>query len=841
MKNYIFIFIVSLAWIASAQSSFNPEDFGIWENIYNGDISNDGNWIFYESRYQRDADTLTVHATNSNKKYQISKGRAGKFTKDSRFFVVSSENDFSQIINLNSGTISRIANSKYYSLTRDEKFLITTISEKNTSKLLIKNLFDGIEFTINDVEEYVIHPSKNEIALLIENDGKESIKVVDLNSKDVSMIIESTKLRFSNLVWGEDNIVAFLEVSTGDDPKAKKIYSCHNQKCLQLEVSNNSSLPYNFQVETNFLDISKKGDLIYFKGKMTNVDSIAPQGVQIWDTADKWIYPKRKLNNLLQPPPTLWYWNSDKNIVAQITDTTLTEMIKVNEDYVLKYDKLAYEPQYRYVPDVDMYLHNLKSGKSKLLLKKQRPDKVFIDPNSEAIVFFKDESWRVHNLKDNTIHNLTKDLPYSFIDKENDRNDQKTAFSRRIKWLEDERAILVSDEYDIWKLSLDGKFKQRLTAGREIKRKYRLFMDFANPKNIDQSIVNSEKGILFHATDEKRNSGYFLYKNDGTLTKISFGAFQVDEIKWDTNMKYLSYRVQSYDMPPKIITYDVAMGSNTTLVTSNSHNPLKNWGTSKLLEFAMKDGSLSKAVLIYPTDYDPSKKYPMVLDIYERATEYMHEFHPISWYSSIGFNPTHYALDGYFVLLPDIAYEIGNPGKSALRFVDEAINHVLQIASIDKNKIGLFGFSYGGYESAFIVTQTDRFATVVAGAAATDLVTYYHTINWNSGQEEMFRLEDYQMRMGASYFNSKKNYINNSPFHHIENISTPLLIFAGGDDLHVDYNQSIRFYLALRRLKKDAQLLLFEGEGHGILDLEKRRYLSESIKRRFDTYCKPIR
>ena len=836
----MFIFIVLIVWNTDAQSNFNPEDYGVWENIYNGDISNDGNWIFYESRYQMDADTLKVQSTNSKKKYQISKGRAGKFTKESQFFVVMSENNTLQIIDLKTGETSNITDAKYYILTQEEDFLVVIRSKKDTSELLIKNLLTGSEFTIPNVKEFLIHPNKNEIALILEEDEMISVAIMDFVSQNSTTLIAQDNVNYNSLAWSENKTLVFLEVSKEDNPKVKKIYSCHNQKCKQLDVFNNLSLPEKFQVETNFLDISKKGDLIYFKGKMTNVDSIAPQGVQIWDTADKWIYPKRKLNNLLQPPPTLWYWNSDKNIVAQITDTTLTEMIKVNEDYVLKYDKLAYEPQYRYVPDVDMYLHNLKSGKGKLLLKKQRPDKVFINPNGEAIVFFKDESWWVHNLKDNTIHNLTKDLPYSFIDKENDRNDQKTAFSRRIKWLEDERAILVSDEYDIWKLSLDGKFKQILTAGREIKRQYRLFMDFSNPKNSDQNTVNSKTGILFHATDEKRNSGYFLYKDDEALTTISFGAFQADEIKWDSTMQYISYRVQSYDMPPKIITYDVAMGSNTTLVTSNSHNPLKNWGTSKLLEFAMKDGSLSKAVLIYPTDYDPSKKYPMVLDIYERATEYMHEFHPISWYSSIGFNPTHYALDGYFVLLPDIAYEIGNPGKSALRFVDEAINHVLQIASIDKNKIGLFGFSYGGYESAYIVTQTDRFAAVVAGAAATDLVTYYHTINWNLGQEEMFRLENYQMRMGDSYFNSKKNYINNSPFHHIENISTPLLLFSGGDDLHVDYNQSIRFYLALRRLKKDAQLLLFEGEGHGILDLEKRRYLSESIKRRFDTYCKPI-
>ena len=291
-------------------------------------------------------------------------------------------------------------------------------------------------------------------------------------------------------------------------------------------------------------------------------------------------------------------------------------------------------------------------------------------------------------------------------------------------------------------------------------------------------------------------------------------------------------------MPPKIVFYDRKKDKTTTLAHSNENKEVAEWGKPELVNFTMKNGTNSKYVLIYPTHYNPRKKYPMVVNIYEDQSRWIHEFHPLSDFGTSGFNPTHYTLDGYFILMPDIEYKLGNPGISALKYVSESLDHVIKKVDIDTTKIGLYGFSFGGYESAFIATQTNRFAAVAAGAAITNLVTYYQTINWGSGREEMWRLEDYQMRMGKPYFEIKEEYIKNSPFHSIENLNTPILLWAGAEDYHIDYNESIRFYLALRRLKKKVKLLLFEDEGHNIIAAHKREYLSLEIKKWFDKYCK---
>lgn len=841
MKYTIIFVIVFFCGKIFSQNSKSPDDFGVWESIYNGDISNDGKWMFYESRNQTQFDTLTVKAVLEKKQYKIPKGRWGDFTKDSRFFTVFTENSSLQIIDLKKDSTSYVNNCASRSFSFDESYLITTISKGKTPIMLVKNLLGDTEASIPYVTNFLINPSKNEVALVCENEKVFSVRVINLESNTITPVMESIGKHYKNLAWSANGrYLSFLETSSKDTENTARAYRCQGKKCQQLDLTSHPGSTGPLLVENNFLELSNKGDLVFFKArpKQDSGSGTEPEGVQIWDTADKWIYPMKKVNNLLSPQPTIWSWSVNEKIIKPVTDTTLTEEIKVNNDLILKYDKLAYEPQYKYIADVDMYLHNLKTGKSTLLLEKIKPNEVFISPTGEAIVFFKNENWWVYDLSSQKFKNLTKDLPGSFMDKNNDREDKRIPFSKRIKWVKGKEAILVCDKYDVWKLGLHGKDKQRLTDGREQKRKYRLFIDYLNPKGINQNTVNSEKGFLVHGVDENRNSGYFLWQANDSLTEITFGAFKVDGIKWDTNMQYFTYRVQAYDMPPKIVYYNRNKGTHIQMAQSNKGRGIDQWGRPELLEFTTKKGKPSKAFLIHPVDYDPSKKYPMIVKVYEKQTERMHDFYPISWYGSDGFNPTHYALDGYFVLLPDISFEIGNPGLSAYQYTKESVEYALEKASIDKDKIGLYGFSFGGYESAFIVTRTNRYAAAVAGAAVTNLITFYHTINWLTGQEEMFRLENYQMRMGGSYFNRKERYINNSPFHNIENISTPLLLWSGGNDLHINYHESIRFYLALRRLNKKGKLLLFENEGHNILDLDKRKYLTTSIKDWFDLYCK---
>lgn len=842
MRYDFLLFMVFLVWNVSAQKVTDTLDYGIWEYVYNGDISNDGKWMFYESHYQSVPDTLVVLCTSGDKKYRIPEGRWGKFSDNSRWFTAFL-NDFRlQVIDLKNDTLTYINNVKRYNYTSDETYLIVSTTIKNENSLIINDLLSGKETSILNIEEYSIHPIHNKVALILKDESSYTVNILDLKTNKLKELKKIDKFQLKNLVWDSNgiNLSFFGETKTGDSINYK-IYYCKDKQCdWELDFNQNPELYSNYQIEGNYLDLSQKGNRVYFKviTKQNLSNDQEPENVQVWNTDDKWIYPMKKFNNLLGEVPLMWYWEPYVNKVLPISDIALPETIKVNEDFVLKYDKLAYEPQYKYRGDVDLYLYNLKTGDSHLLLTEKSLNEVFVSPNGKSIVFFDKEDWWVYNVNNNTSINLTKDLSSSFLNINSDRDDLKKPYSSLIQWVEGKEAILICDEYDVWEFSLNGKIKQRLTKGKELRRTYRIYKDFLNPKKIDQNVVNLKQGFLLHAVDENMKSGYFYWHSPDFIEKIIFEAARVDELKRNSDMKYFTYRIQSYDMPPKILFYSKKNTKNTIIVESNRSRKINDWGKAEMIEYSMENGTQSKSVLIYPVNYDPLKEYPMIVSIYEKQSRQLHEFLPVSWYSEEGFNPAHYTLDGYFVLYPDITYEIGNPGISALRYVKESIKIVHQKVKIDKNRIGLIGHSFGGYESTFIITQTDMFVAAVAGAPITDMVNFYHTINWNLRQEEMWRFESGQMRMEGSYYKKKENYLLNSPFQQVENIFTPLLLWAGQKDLHINYNESIRLYLALRRLNKRGKLLLFENEQHSVFNLENRRYLSKSIKEWFDLFCK---
>lgn len=817
-----------------------PKDFEEWETIYSGDISNDGKWFFYISKTEAGNDTLVLKTIKGDKEYKIPEGARASFTQNNKYFSSIDGNLKLILIDLENNSRMEIDSIHTRDFTKDESFLILNKRSQKNTVLDIKNLNNGKVFSTFPIKMYSLHPSNNQIAMIADNNGKSTVNILDLDSYKLSLLKESNSHNFNSLLWSQDGKhLTFHEIPKEGIAYNPKIYTCKNEQCKSLVVTEISNLS-SFKMNRPSSEISQIGEFVFFKGLSKNIDPLSkmPQGIQVWSGTDKYIYPKRKMEGLLKKQPYRYVWNTRANFIQTLSDTTLTEILSVNKNYLLKIDKLVYQPQYKYVGEVDYYLYDLHSGREKPFLRKQNPESLFVDPKGEYIVFFRENAWHSYNLATQQFQNLTENLNVSFFNARSDRSDNRTPFSKRIRWFEEENSILVCDEFDVWKFSLDGKIREKLTKGRKVKKSFRPVIDFLDPKKRNLLTVNPKKGLLFHAQDENRNSGYYLLDSKGSLIELAFGSFRANGIKWDVNMKHFLLRLQSYTTPTKLLFYDRESKNLKTLVQSNENKKIEEWGKTELFEFTLENGNPSKDFLIYPTKYDSTKKYPMVVCIYEKQTERIHDFYPISDYGTAGFNPTHYALDGYFVLMPDIEYEIGNPGISALNYVEESIDHVIKKVKIDTTKIGLYGFSFGGYESAFIATQTDRFAAVASGAAVTNLVTFYHAINWGTGLEEMWRMEDFQMRMGKPYFEIKEEYIKNSPFHSIENLNTPILLWSGAEDYHIDYNESIRFYLALRRLNRNVELLLFENEGHNILDREKQEYLSHAIKEWFDKYCK---
>ena len=229
----------------------------------------------------------------------------------------------------------------------------------------------------------------------------------------------------------------------------------------------------------------------------------------------------------------------------------------------------------------------------------------------------------------------------------------------------------------------------------------------------------------------------------------------------------------------------------------------------------------------------------MVVHIYEIMSKNLHHYVNPSFLNGEGFNVTNYTLADYFVLLPDIRYELGNPGISAVDCVSAGVNAVVDKGLVDKSKIGLFGHSFGGFETNFIISQTNIFAAAVSGAGISDIIAYYFNISKNAiFQPEMWRFEDQQWRMGKSLYDDKEGYLRNSPIMHAQNVTTPLLLWTGKNDRIVPWNQSITYYLALRKLGVKNRLLVYPDEDHSLENRQNQTDLSKRMMGWFDDLLK---
>ncbi|MBA4320773.1 MAG: hypothetical protein C0412_20470, partial [Flavobacterium sp.] len=412
-------------------------------------------------------------------------------------------------------------------------------------------------------------------------------------------------------------------------------------------------------------------------------------------------------------------------------------------------------------------------------------------------------------------------------------------------WTNDGKNVLLYDANDIWLVAIDGSSCKRLTRGYEKNLVYRITpieYDWRSQSNYDgrkPTIFDLSKDLLLEATNrENWSTGYFIYNDKSKEQPIVYEASKIDEIR-KSKKSYYIFQNQTFNQSPRLEFRKKNDAVSKILFESNKQQAAYFWGKSELLYYSNSKGQKLKAALFYPANYDPTKKYPMVVEIYDVMSKNRYNYANPSFLNPEGFNVTNYTLNGYFVLMPDIIYQMGNPGSSAVDCVTAGVNAVIGKGLVDKDKIGLYGHSFGGYETNFIISQTPIFAAAVSGAGISDIISLYFNISRNGYfQSDMWRFENQQFRIGKSLYEDKEVYVNNSPIMHAENVRTPLLLWTGKNDRIVPWNQSITYYLALRKLGVSTQMLVYPDEDHSLENADNQKDLSKRMMRWFDYLLK---
>ena len=480
----------------------------------------------------------------------------------------------------------------------------------------------------------------------------------------------------------------------------------------------------------------------------------------------------------------------------------------------------------------DVYVVNMRTGERRLAVRRSRWS-FDASPDGESYLSYDDGHYVVVTLATGATRNITRDVPVSFVDVENDQNIVKPPV-RPVGWAADGGSVLLSDDYDVWRVPIgEGKAVNLTVNGRQDQVRYR--RRFA--------LDEDEKGI-----DLGRPQYFEIYgewTKKGGLARAAPGG-GVDRLFWDdalfsrvlkaSKADVFAYTKETYQDSPDVYVTGAAFAPGTRITDINPQQKDVLWSSgSMLVDYKSDKGDRLQAALFLPAGYEKGKAYPTVVYIYERLSQGLNAY---TRPTANGFNKSVYTSNGYAVLMPDIAYRINDPGMSSVWCVLPALKAAIATSVVDATRVGIQGHSWGGYQTAFLVTQTDMFAAAVAGAPLTDMISMYSLIYKNSGGTNQAIFESSQGRFKGGYWDNWEAYVRNSPIAFAKSVTTPLMILHNDKDGAVDFTQGVEYYNTLRRLKKPVVLLEYPGENHGLRKPANQRDYTVRMQEFFDHHLK---
>ena len=298
--------------------------------------------------------------------------------------------------------------------------------------------------------------------------------------------------------------------------------------------------------------------------------------------------------------------------------------------------------------------------------------------------------------------------------------------------------------------------------------------------------------------------------------KLYEGKYALTTWKKAKKANTIVFTRQTFKEFPNLWLSNTKLENPTKISDVNPQQKDYLWGSVELVKWTSMNGNEEEGLLYKPANFTPNKKYPMIVYFYRLYSDRLN-FHYIPKPSRSIINFSFYTSNGYLVFVPNIRYKVGYPGKSAYDYIVGGTNAMInRYRFIDKKHIGIQGQSWGGYQVAYVITQTDLFAAASSGAPVSNMTSAYGGIRWKTGMSRMFQYEKTQSRIGGTLWDKPLNYIENSPIFYAPKINTPLLIRHDDADGAVPWYQGIELFVALRRLNKPVWMLNYNGEPHNL-------------------------
>lgn len=458
-------------------------------------------------------------------------------------------------------------------------------------------------------------------------------------------------------------------------------------------------------------------------------------------------------------------------------------------------------------------------------------------PDGSKILYFDNGDYHVYSLASGEDRNITQGLAVSFVDVEDDHNEVKPPVNA-VGWASDNKTVLLTDAWDIWQVPVDGGLAVNLTVNGK-KDAIRYQQRFAlEPPSERANGIDLSKPQYFRAYGEWTKKGGIARiepRTPGAKMLAWSDASYPAMVKAKNADAYLFTKGSSTE-PSDYYATDASLANPVRLIDQRPQVEQFTWSPGvQLVNYTSDKGDRLQAALFLPANYEKGRSYPTVVNFYEKMSQTANQF---SSPSANGFNRSVYTSNGYAVFVPDITYRVNDPGMSAVWCMVPAVKAAIATGIVDPKRIGITGHSWGGYQTAFLVTQTDLFAAAVAGAPLTDMVSMYSLVYKNSGGWNGAIFESSQGRFKGGYWDNWDAYYRNSPVFFAKNVKTPLMILHNDKDGAVDFTQGVEYFNTLRRMQKPVIMLEYIGENHSLAKRVNQRDYTVRMMEFFDHYLK---
>jgi dipeptidyl aminopeptidase/acylaminoacyl peptidase len=735
-----------------------------------------------------------------------------------------------------------------------EKTARSSKKKQYGTELVLRDTASGNERKFADVLDFTFSKDAKSLVFARSSKKEETNGVFALTpgNDGEPVVLLTGKGKYQRLTWDEDNTqLAFI--SDRDDAEAKqpkfKLYHWNRKDAQADEIVSWQTDGFRKDLvisEKGNLSFSLDGRRLFFgtappaepeKSADEEVPADEKVLVDLWHWKDDYIQPIQKIR--AEQDRNKSYravYNFSVKKFVQLADESMESVTPSNDgSYAIGSDNRKYRVMSDYDPGfADYYLVNTTDGSRKPLSAKLRGN-YSLSPAAKYAIYFDGKDWNSYSIVDGRVTNLTADIKSQFFNEENDLPQTPGSYGLA-GWTKDDHSVLIYDRYDVWQVSPDGSQAKNLTDGVGRKQKTALRYVRLDPK---ERSIDPDKPMLLQADNEDtHDSGFFRVQvNSNALPqKLLMAAKDFGTPTKARDADVLMLTASRFDQFPDLWVTSGDFRELKRMSNGDAQRAQFNWGTSELVAFKNTDGVPLKGLLLKPDNFDPKKKYPMIVYIYERLTQALHTFHPPAPGTSI--NPTFYVSNGYLIYMPDIVYTVGYPGPSALKCVLPAIQAVVDRGFVDENAIGIQGHSWGGYQIAYMVTQTNRFKAAAPGALVSNMTSAYSGIRWGTGLARQFQYERAQSRIGGSLWDYPLRFLDNSPLFRADRVQTPLLMIANDEDDAVPWQQGIEFYLALRRLNKEVYMFSYNGEKHGLRRRINQKDYTRRLQEFFDHFLK---